>query len=81
MDSVNLLRYDRWRKINSPSFMKDYHADPNRHNSFDLSKMNGYVTAVLKPELTKDGFLKQSVIGGKADGKVKKTKLLIFCAE
>ena len=71
MDSVNVLRYDRWRKLN------DHHL-PNG-NRYDLSKMNSYTIAALKPMLTKDGFLRQSVIGGKEP--VRPSKLLIFCAE
>jgi hypothetical protein len=54
MDSLNVLRYDRWKKMNDSTIQR---------NSFDTSKMDNRVAMSLKPILNKDGFLRQKIVG------------------
>ena len=57
MDTINVLRYERWRKLNDQIIGR---------NAFNIDTLEQRTLAELRPMLTKDGFLKQKVIGGKS---------------
>lgn len=56
MDTINVLRYERWRKLNDQIVGR---------NAFNIDTLEQRTLAELRPMLTKDGFLKQKIIGGK----------------
>lgn len=69
MDYINILRFERWRKLNDRMIDR---------NSFDTSTLDNRVVASLKSVINKDGFLKQKIVGAKP---ISPTKLIIFTAD
>lgn len=67
MEYINILRFERWRKLNDSMLDR---------NSFDYETLDKRVLASLKPVLTKDGFLKQKIIGAKPEPE---PEVLVLC--
>lgn len=72
MEYINILRFERWRKINDSVLDR---------NSFDYDTLDKRVIASLKPILTKDGFLKQKIVGGKhlPERKSDDVEVIVMC--
>lgn len=70
MEYINILRFERWRKMNDSVLDR---------NSFDYDTLDKRVMASLKPVLTKDGFLKQKIVGGKPPERKDDVEVVVMC--
>lgn len=73
MDSIRILQYDRWKKLNDKVIGK---------NSVNLASL-GNIASSIEPLVNSDGFFNQHIIGGtaKADKQPKNVKVYVYCAQ
>ena len=70
MDSIRILQYERWKKLNDPTISK---------NSINFASLNKSVLSSVKAVTNEHGFIKQHIIGA---GKVSnKGSVIVFTAE
>lgn len=79
MDSIRILHYERWKKLNDKMIGK---------NSMNIASL-GNTASKVEPILNSDGFVKQHIIGGVVkpnDGRYNEprtsdVKIFVYCAE
>lgn len=74
MDSIRILHYERWKKLNDKMIGK---------NSMNIASL-GNTASKVEPILNSDGFVKQHIIGCGQAGPLtanKNVKIFVYCAE